>query len=136
MPSTQSAVNNHEYCSVPVTALIEQPAISSGIIAYRRYSQDWRRRGRIHFEVVPRVFRRRGSFEHVETPSRLKRLLRKIGTESTQRRIMAPRCPLVDDKAVVPLPRTFYQQLLFSPLTINNFWRHPCHEVIVITVNF
>ena len=39
-------------------------------------------------------------------------------------------------KAVVPLPRTFYPQLLFPPRTLNNFQRHPCHEVVVITVNF
>ena len=42
---------------------------------------------RIHFEVVPSS--RRGSFEHVETPSRLKRLLwKKIGTEIRPRRPM------------------------------------------------
>jgi hypothetical protein len=49
---------------------------------------------------------------------------------------MAAAMPFVDDKAVVPLPRTFYPQSLFPPPTINNFWRHPCHEVVVITVHF
>jgi hypothetical protein len=32
--------------------------------------------------------------------------------------------------------RTFRPQLLFPPLTINNFQRHPCHEVVVITLYF
>jgi hypothetical protein len=33
-------------------------------------------------------------------------------------------------------PRSFYPQLVFPPRTINNFQRHPCHEVVVITVYF
>jgi len=46
------------------------------------------------FEAVPRVFRRTGSFERVETPPRLKRLLRKkVGTETTRRRITAAAMP-------------------------------------------
>jgi hypothetical protein len=32
--------------------------------------------------------------------------------------------------------RTFYPQLVFPPQTTNNFQRHPCHEVVVITVYF
>ena len=37
-----------------------------------------------------------GSFEHVDTPSRLKRLLRKkIDTETTRRRVRLAPCPLI-----------------------------------------
>jgi len=32
--------------------------------------------------------------------------------------------------------RNSYPQLMFPPRTINNFQRHPCHEVVVITVYF
>jgi len=65
---------------------------------------------------------RRGSFEHVETPSKLNRLLRKKDRHRKYKKANnGCRDALVDDKAVVPLARTFYQQLLFSPRTINNF---------------
>jgi hypothetical protein len=39
-------------------------------------------------------------------------------------------------EAAISAARTFHPQLLFPPRTINNFYRHPCHEVVVITVNF
>ena len=51
----------------------------------------------------------------------------------------AARVRSISDLVVTKLhhaARTFYPQLLFPPRTLNNFQRHPCHEVVVITVNF
>jgi hypothetical protein len=39
-------------------------------------------------------------------------------------------------EAAISATRSFYPQLVFPPRTINNFQRHPCHEVVVITVCF
>jgi hypothetical protein len=46
------------------------------------------------------------------------------------------RCAVYSMTKQVSAARTFHPQLLFPPLTINNFQRHPCHEVVAITVNF
>jgi len=67
-----------------------------------------------------------GSFERVETPPRLERLLRKkVGTETTRRRMKAADAPSFDERAVFPHPHfspavavstTNYQQLPAPPV--------------------
>ena len=57
-----------------------------------------------------------------ETPSRLTRLLRKkIGRETTRKRIIAAAMPPSFYEWQFSAARTFHPQLLIPPRTINNF---------------
>ena len=100
---TETASDSHPCCVVSVT--YDRPSYFHGGNTGSNPSGEGPA-----FEAVPRVFRSEpGCFERVETPPRLKRLLRKkVGTETTRRRITAAAMPPHSNgRAVVLLPALF-----------------------------
>ena len=75
-----------------------------------------------------------GSFERVETPLRLKRLLRKKGWHRNYAKANngCRDAPSFDERAVVPLPALFTRSCCFHHELSTTSSATPCHEVVAM----